>query len=385
MTDKRLYTVSIPEQAQTRGEETMQRNVPSIAAVAGGSTSVTPTGVEADERDLRVQYKGYNDDLMAAMLAELAGSDTIETVPFFGINPDGTRDRTQRDGYYSVSRNQKSNPDDRLAKFPTVVLNIKRVGTQKTDWRYLSSKPTQVENQFGNDTTEQVGVQASATKVRWYDGDISTTMASPNSTVTTEFGDVDIYVSADSPYSVTKLIYELPYPEEGKTDVSVWDTRGKSSKTSNVNGETVLDWMRVFSTSHEYQGEIVLSNSRVRMYVDENTPSLSYEEYTSGSWSSVSLGTSDWTILDVDVTTIDYSRISGWSEFQNTSNGNTYTLAFTLDRGATGFIWYIPENLVSSQGDVPSGLKTLLDPSASNRIVRMNTNQTVRKREEVRG
>jgi len=405
MADTRLYTVSVPDGAKMNGQERGEREVSDIGAIAGGSTAVTSLGLSAGERTLRVQYKGYNDAILGEMLAELAESETLETVPYFGVNPDGTRDHTKQDGYYTVSRVTDETPDQRSESYPTVDLTMKKKGTRNSHWRYEPAKPTASENQFGNDTTEYIGVPAAATKVRWHDRDINLSGATPASTVTTEFGDVDIYHGSDSPYSSLSLIYDLPYNEEGKTDVAVWDTRGAATKTDTVGGEAVLEWSKVFHTYHDFRGSATLSNGRVRLTVDEDNQSLSAEEYTSGSWSDVALGASDWQILDLDITTIDYSRIAGTMEFEDSTDGSIYRLNFVLRRGATGFIFYIPDNLTSTsdtgygidygtdygtggsgtQEDVPQGLKDLLDPIASPYTVLMNTNQTVRKRSEVRG
>lgn len=407
MTDRRLYTVSIPEHAQTQGEDSDSRNVGDLAAVAGGSGSVTPLGTDAKQRTLSVQYKGYNDDVMAMMLQELASSDDLETVPYFGVNPDGEHVHTERDGYYTVESADHSTPDDRVSDFPTVKMTVKRTGTQKTHWRYLTTKPVVVDNPYGNSQAQQVGIPGSARKVQWYDRDTNSTHAVPDRTAATKYGDVNIYRAEDCPYTRMALVYEVPYPDEGKTDVAVYDTRGHDSKTDTLEGQTVMEWQRVFSTDHEYEGEMVVSNGRRRLFINDETNNLAYEEWTppgdgygnsygqayglgdsAGGWENIVLGTQSGTyyVTDVDLTTIDYSRVAGRLTFSDPDDDSvsSFVMAFVLARGAGGFVYYEPEDLAGAQGVRHGDIDEQLEPSASDRTYAMGENQTVRKRSEVR-
>jgi hypothetical protein len=408
MPDRRLYTVSVPEHAQTRDEQSASRNLSDLAAVAGGSGSVTALGTDAQQRDLRVQYKGYNDALLARMFHELADSDTIETVPFFGVNPDGSHAYTPQDGYYSVSSADYTTPDDRSSSFPTVEATITRVGTRKQHWRHLGTRPAAVDNKWGSDQTQEVGIPAATTRARWYDGDALSTAAEPHRTASTEFGGVDIYRAADAPYDTLELLYELPYPEEGKVDLAVYDTRGSDTRTTTVDGQTILEWQRVFATDHEYDGVVVVSNSRRRLTLDDTNPGndggITYEKHTpdaggygvnygeayglsdsSGGWDPVDLyDNRAWVLDDVDLTTIDYARVSARLGFRSTVSDREYELNMHLARGADGVIFYEPEDRAGRQGPLPTDLEIWLDKIASERTFVLGENQTVVKREEVR-
>lgn len=385
MTNYRLYTVSVTERSLTRGSKQRGREVSDLGALANGSTSVTPLGLSAGEQTQRAQYGGYNDHVLGEMLSELAQAPDIDSVPYYGVQPDGGLERTPENGYYSVSRAAGSNPDPRRSDFPTEELTMKRLGTRSSHWRRLASKPTLVENQFGNGTAEEVAVPAAAEKVQWWDGDISTEVASPASTVATEFGDADVYLASDSPYSSADLIYELPYTEEGRTDTAVWDDRGHGDKTSSLDDERVLEWQKVFHRDHEFEGSVVLSNGRARLTVDEPSGSVSAESWSSGSWSPVSLSPNGWEVLDLDLTRVGCALVEAVVVFVDTADGSTYRLDMALARGADWPVWYVPENLVDAQGGVPSGLESWLDPVASDRLVMMNPDQGLVKRSEVRG
>lgn len=385
MTDRYLYTVSIPEQAQTTASQQGRREVAQFGSLTQGDSPAKPLGVEPGERTLRVQYKGYNDDIMAQMLNELARSGDIEAAPYYGVDTNIAHVQTEEDGYYAVEHSDRSLPDARSENFPESTLSMRKIGTQKTHWREVTMNATVIENPFGNDTSEAVvGLPANARKVRWWDGDIDTQTAAVSSTVTCEFGSVDIYDHGSAPYALNHLIYELPYDAEGEVDVKLWDSRGSASKTATVGSYTVVEWQKVFHPDHEFFGDCVLSNGRVRLTLDEEGQTQSAEEYTGGSWSALALGASDWAIFDVDPLTISEEHLEVQTIWEDTSDGSTYILNALLRRGDTRVQFYIPENLVDIQGTIPAGLDTLLSPVAGASIKHLNQNQGIVARSEVR-
>lgn len=384
MADRYLYTVSIPEQSQTKSGLQGRREVASEGALTGGKTPVETLGVQAGERTLTVQYQGYNDTVMGEMLNELAESDDIETVAYYGIDTSLSHVRTPEDGYYAVERAQTQLPEARSNNFPDANLTLRRVGTKKSQWRTVTMEPTTIENPFGNAQDETVGLPSRATKVRWWDGDIDTAAASVDSTVITEHGDVDMYDHAAAPYSTNTLVFELPYDAEGEVDVKLWDTRGSATKTSTVDGHTVMEWQKVFDTQHEFEGDIILSNGRVRLTLDEAGQTQSAEEYTAGSWSDLALGTSDWAILDADPLTLSEEHLEVQTLWEDTVGGSTYILNALLRRGDTRIQFWVPDNLVASQGAIPTGLSDLLSPVAGSTITKMNQTQDTVARSEVR-
>ena len=385
MTDYRYYTVSVPEQAVTTDRHDQQRNVPDSGSVSGGQTSVIPLGLSAGERRLRVQYRGHNDDLMGEMIRSLAQSSGIESVPVYGVDPSGNHVRTPKDGYYALRNVQQEIPDPQNGNFPTATLAAKKIGTTRSHWRYLTFKDTTLDNRYGSSTTSKlVGVPANATKVRWYDRETDLQAATVASTVTTEFGDVDMYDYTAAGTSYDSMVYTVPYDEEGKTDISVWDTRGNASKTDTVAGETVLDWTKVFHTSHEFDGAVVASNGKVRLTMDDSANTQSAETYSGGSWSDAGLPSNSWQIYDVDLYSIDESAVKGQTIWEDSSNGDTYTLNFILARGDTGIRFYVPDNLSGTAGSLPTGLDNLLNPIADTNVIDMNVQQDVKSRDEVR-
>jgi len=87
---------------------------------------------------------------------------------------------------------------------------------------------------------------------------------------------------------------------------------------------------------------------------------------------------------DVDVTTIDYARVSARLGFRSTVSDREYELNMQLARGADGVIFYEPEDRAGRQGPLPTDLEIWLDKIASERTFVLGETQTVVKREEVR-
>jgi len=67
--------------------------------------------------------------------------------------------------------------------------------------------------------------------------------------------------------------------------------------------------------------------------------------------------------------------------FENTTDGNQYSLDMSLNRGYSGAQWTIPEN---ESGPVPSGLQDKLTSIANGSVVDPQESTTLVAREEVR-
>lgn len=385
MSDYRLYTVAVPEQAMTRGEVTRNRDVQSEGSVNSEPAATKPLSLRAGGREITVEYKGHNARLMADMLDELASNNEgTEIVPFFGVDGN-TSDRTPEDGYYALENTRDEKIDPRYVEAPRFTGTLRQIGTRNEVWRSIETKNVQVENDFGNDTTSFLAVPSDAEKVKWYDGESATEAATVSSTVSAEYGNVDRYDANASSYTDPTLLYEVPYTAEGPVDCKVWDTLGNGSKTATVNGETVLDWQKVFSPGHEYEGEMVVSNGLLRIYFDEDNGSMSVEEWddANSTWSSVSLTASDWVPQDVDIFYLGESRLTARIEFVNTSDGSLFILNMNFRRGFRDPQWYIPSAL-SSTGPTPSGLQDKLDSIAHPSIIDTGEDQSVVTRSSVR-
>jgi hypothetical protein len=312
---------------------------------------------------------------MAEELEELFASDGIEEVPLYGPDEPLGSDR-----YYVLEQVDVSRVEPQLAEVQEFQGTIRQSGTHNTHYRAVESTLVQVENDFGNDTTAEVGVPATASKVRWFDAETEETASTSSvATRSAQLGDVEIYDADAAPYDAPTLLYEIDYQDEGDVDVVVWDTLGRGSKLDN---DGVVQWQRAFDGGHSFD-EAVLDNGLLRLRFAGPVPELTAQEWddAAGAWSDVALGASDWELLDLDITTLAMARVDAQVRFENTSDGSEYPLNMSLKRGYPDAQWSIPEN---ESGPIPSGLQDKLDPVADSSVVDPQEDKTLVAREEVR-
>lgn len=371
--NKRLYTLTVSEEAQQVENRTQQRGVQALGPVTGTEPAAETVSLEPGERQLQGQLRGQYADEMAAELEELFGGG-IEAAPFYAVGGAG-----DEDGYYELGTIRTKPVDPRSTAAYEFDGRITAAGTRRSHWRSVSTRATQRTTDFGSGTNEVLAVPAAATKVRWAKPESAgREAASTTGTVTAEFGDLDTYEASASTYVDPVLIYDLAYAEEGKTDVRVWDDHGNASRT-DANGDT--QWQKVFAANHEYDGDPIVANGRIRLTFDEATPAITAEAYSAGSWGTVSLGSSTWELFDLDLTLITPVDVRGQVEFTDTSDGSMYSLDMTLQRGREFPSWFIPENL---SGPTPTGLQDLLNPIAEGETIDLKPSQGLVGREEVR-
>lgn len=377
MTDMELYAVPIP-----RGSTTSTGSIASqqqaLQSILGSDTgNVENIASEPGERTLTVEYPDKLAAVRAQELRELA-SGFGQPLPFHALAGSSPDDR-----YVTVSRADIGPVDPRSREFQRGDVTLSDVGTIASHWREVRTSPSEPDNPFGNDTTAPVGIPSAATKVRWLDPETRQT-AEPAviATRSSRLGNVDIIDATGGPYDSPSVIFELPYAREGDTDPRVWDTRGKATITDS---DGAVLWQKVFSPSHRFEGDLVLENGLLRLTIDESAGTISAERWDSGSssWTSESLGASDWTVFDVDIRSIGLAQVGGVVEFADTTQFPTayHTLGFQLARGNNNILW-------TTESTVPSGLETLLDPTAASHTYDpygaiQATPQQLRAREEV--
>ena len=380
MADRILYRLVVPDDSVTDITGSRGRNVYQAGDVSGGggpsvkSVSTEPAGV-----DVSGQFRGRYAEKMAEQVEELFGSEDIDTVAFYGA-----ADTSVRDGYYALRDLVRVGPvvrqEPNLQEFNGIAV---KEGTRRDRWRSVKTSPVSRTNPFGSTSVSAVGVPSSADKVRWYDPNTNTTETpSPISTTTTENGDVVLYDALSASFDGPTVIYDIPYEDEGKTDSKLWDTLGHATMKDS---DGAVRWQKVFSSAHEYDGELVMDNSKLRVYADDSSRSLSAERYGSGSWSSVSLGTSDWVLYDYDVYDSSPAGVRVQCEFENTSvdsgeeSFHRYNLA--LLRGWEDLLIFNPPTQTAAS---TPDLDSLLSPVASDRAVDPDQVRSLVRRSEVR-
>lgn len=359
----RLYRTPIPDRSLTDNRATARSKLSSLGLLEGAS-SVEAISVEPADVQLDLQYRRRYAGRLALELAELLESQSLQDIPLAPSDDS----QSEYDGYYAVQTTESGRVASQSDSVVEVSAGLAKEGTrssQRRAIRCLLSRPDPG-NTFGSALTALVGVPADATNVRWYDREFQTTAsATVSSTVQARFGDVDLYDARDVNNTLGDdlvLVYQpASYDVIGDVDVGVWDTYGNVSPTDS---DDVVQWGRVFSTEHDprVDDELVIENGLLRLWVQDGPEqNIQADEWDPGtsSWSSISLPSSDWTLVETDLTRIGSAAVEAQCVFDDGST--TYSLDLRLERGKQKAQWLVPESVSS---DPPSDLKNLLDAIA---------------------
>jgi hypothetical protein len=372
-----LYALPLPKSRGRNGSSTKQQ-LAKLGTLGGGLPAVSQVSTGARDGTLSGVYNGKFANLFANEIEELA-SGSISSVPLFD-----TAAAAQFRGYYNIE-SAKTNPTDpRVGEYQQEYdLEITKKGTQRSQWRAVRTNTQPADNPFGSGSTPEFGLTVRARKVRWFDNDSgSLAEATSQRRVEGEHGDLFIYDASEPSFDSPVLIYDVDYEDEYPTDCVAWDTFNRpkvyvdGDDGATVGSTTVGDatvggsstvasqWQRVFSTDHDWRGDIVLETDRLRLTVDQPEDVLRAYRYNpgDGQYNIVQLGTSDWRLYDIDLTDVGLGRLEAQLEFYDTTAPSTrYNLDATLIRGLDDVVWTVPIN----EGTTPSGLIDRLDPIAA--------------------
>ena len=384
---RRLYRTPIPESAFRDTGETARTELSKLSALSG-TGSVQATGTSPGELQLQVQYRGKYAGRLALEFSELLHSDAFTGLPYAPASGSA-----EDDGYYSAESVSPGRIRPQTDRVVNVDATLARDGTRATHLQAVETSKSSRTNDFGSDQTTHIGVPASASLVRWWDGDAATEYPTPVATRTAEFGNIEIYDADAASYTQPTLLYKpASYDAIGNVDVGIWDTYGAGSKR---DADDVVQWQRVFSTQHDPRGALVLSNGLLRLTLDDEAETITAELWDGGSygdggygdggygtgdgsWSPVTLGASGWAPVDVDVRTISPARLEArvlWSD-----GSERYPLDAILSRGADKVLFARTPN---AQSATPQGLIDLLDPIAATTIYDAQASQQLVKKTEV--
>ena len=381
MSNRRLYTVTVPESALQRqsGQQNQRQELQKLVGLQDDG-SVTQVGSNPGEFRVQGQYKGEGAELLAREISELAGSEAISSVAFY----DDTTS-IAASGYYTAEQIDNRRFRPQRSEAADFSVRLTREGTRDSHYRWLRTVRRQVDiGTFGSDATERLGIPNTATRVYWLSEDKTQyTSASSVATLTGEDGDVvALYdpTAAPSDYGSPALVYQLAYEDAGNVDAAVFDTYDRDEFDADGN----FRWQQVFQASHETEGELVFENGLVRLFVDADANTLSAEEWDTGSsaWVSRSLGAANgWQVYDVDLVSADPARVYAQFDFEDSDDGSLYSLDAFLHRGWENVQFAIPE---TGSGPIPSDLVTYLDPVASPRYTDAKGDARIIDREVLR-
>lgn len=307
-------------------------------------------------------------------------AEAVLSEPAFSPIPISLPAQPDLSGYYaasSVDRDVQLSQDDDKDDYHAVPLTLTRVGTRSSQWRALETNPHEdIDHEFGNNTDLQIAVPAAARKVRWYDPDPGANdleVASAIETRPTAYGDVDIYDLEDADTDEPVLLYEIDYADDATTDCCLFDTRDADAEER---------WQSVFSTHHGIEGELILDNGLLRLWLDEAARTLEAQEWdsTTDSWTDVGLEQpASIELFDIDLTLIGMVRDEAQLTFD--VDGDLFALDAIVTRGAEDVLFTIPDG---ETGPVPTSLEEWLTPIASEAVVDPNASKTLVLRSDVR-
>lgn len=415
-----IYKIPLPEATTPTDQDALGAQL-SEQGVLGSDAVVEALSSQAADLTLTGQYAlgRYHSELVATELEELADS-VIGAVSLYGGN-------SNRSGYYQIESAQVEPVHAGGRDIWEWTLSLTASGTRKSQLQTVETAPSQPDPTppFGNDTTAPVGVPAAARQVRAVDSTSEPTQRirpTPVDTITTEFGDVDRYDATALSIDEPVFLYDVPPDAQAAVDVRVYDTNGRGSKYIKGADGRVRAWQSVYARDHEFTGNVVCSNGRLRLTIDEPTvadeaaalavesldPDAATEEpgtgvygedlYGSdlyggsrGAWDPVPLPSyadgdldTDWQPADVDLTYIGQARVAAQIEFaavDGTNAGDIYSVDVELERGRKALEVWIPE---SETDAIPTDLEALLEPIASTSVVDSGVDQGLVAREEVR-
>jgi len=363
-TDLKAYALALPAATQSAPSSAIEQNVETYGTVGDdGTGGVEGVSSNPNRRTFEGVYGGQYATKMATELAELAQGPSLDGLPIHGRGI-----TTPFDGYYVVESADVDPVDPRTDNLWEYSLTVRRKGTQAEYRVAVGVDPKSRPHPFGNDTDETVSIPASATAVKWLSRvkDTHQAAGSPTATVSAELGDLYQYDVATAPSAVGDrpyLVYRVDYDAESGVDCRVWDTRGFADKE---NGDGVLQWAKVFTTTHDVQGALVLDNGRLRVTLEEDANTTSAERWddANSTWTDVTLGSSDWQLFDVDLTHPGATQVRARLTYEDSTNGDLFEVACALSRGAEDALFYSPPDT-----QVPSGLQTRLDPIAADTVI----------------
>jgi len=407
----RLYLTPLPDADAQRSDKAVASAIEQAGLLEEGGVAVE--NVATENVDLVVEGQYRFGKLLSSKVADELDSLSESTYVALALYDPSASSLGRARGYYELE-----DADVRPAK-PNVehvfeyTLTLTQAGTKESDWRATAIALQDVDGLHGSDYPVRIAIPASATSVQWYTQAAGATPASPTDTVTAEFGDLARYDPTDAPSDTATLTYELPFADDGPTDVRVYDTRQRLKFAATVADGDVNVWTHAYHTGYQFDGAPVIDTGRLRLYLGDNPndDDLTARTVASGETDTVASGTVEsdttltvesggtfvvesgglhtlsgairddivaerwqpsterWANVSFDdsnpwqITAWDFAAI-GRANVQvqlTLSDGSgTARVNGLIERGADGVIWTTPENA----DPAPSGVVDLLAPAA---------------------
>jgi len=363
---------------QGRDSRTQAQTIAQTGRLGSDETTVDQLTTEPPGTEIRGVFEPNTVpkdrvQMVARELDELGGSGR-GPLPLFDTD---SATEFGRRGFYSISDvtvepAQPTRPDVQPFR-----VSLDRAGTRRDSYRAVALNPVSISTPFDGSDPPGVYTSAAAGKSMWLDrADETSQSASSVSSSTSARGTVERY---DPPTGLDRpaLVYDIPEVDDVPA-VVVFDTRGNDDK---LDSDDIRQWRAVYSTSHEFVGDVVLSSGRLRITISEGQGgAIGAEEYTSGSWSTVALGATSWYVLDVDLLALGQHRAVAQLRFRQSGEPD-YVVELSLDYGREAIlITPAPDE----SDPIPNGIVNLFIPIASGRDTDPQPARTLLSREVLR-
>jgi len=386
----KLYTIDLPDADAGQPSDRIGSDIRQAGLVEQGGVATEQIATQNVDLTLTGQWRyGERFSKKAARELESLGAGSYSALPFFTDKEELER----KTGYYELADVDVSPTQQNSEDVFEWTVGLNETGTRETHWRAVRTTQETVDTLFDGSDTSYVAIPSEATKAQWFDSQEGTEKANLTDTVESEFGSVDRYDPTDSTFDNPTLLYELPFDREGRVDAKVWDDRNRDKFWTFESGSETVDvnqWAHVFNTSWEFDGSPVIDTGRLRVWFD--TPSTidaevlvvpEGETYTipagttetylttdvdgtlvidgtlqllgentgifaerwdasNNEWVFVGLTSTDWEVIDVDLTTIGPHEVQAqllWTD--GTDLGRVDGI---FDRGDDSVFWVKPDN-----------------------------------------
>jgi len=398
----RLYLTPTPNATADRASDSVASAIEQAGLIDTSGVSTENIATENVDLSLRgrVQYGEALSGKLAAEMESLAESAYV-AVPF--VDDEASSSLSRKRGYYEVERADVTPAHPVTQRLFEYDLGLTLRGTRADHRRAVKTEQQAVDSLVATQTDTLVGIPGLATNVEWFQLGEGTEPASVVDTVSSEFGPIDRYDITEPSFTSPTVLYELPLDAEGFTDVRVWDTRGRdkfadveaaetvaSGETLTVaSGETRTDtrlvvesggtldvqtggthvlsgsdsvtvWAHAYHPGFDFEGEPVIDNGRLRVYLGDAPPyndllGIGAEEWDGNSWARVTFDNVGWAVQRFELVSISPAQVR--FRLFLVGEGTSATVDGRLDRGAAGVLWTVPTN----EPTPPQGAVDLLD------------------------
>lgn len=367
----RLYATPLSERTNDEAAGQVGSQVRQAGLLDTGGTNVENVATEnVDFRKRgRIQVGPTMSEKYASELDSLSES-AYTSLPLY----DSTGTLGEKRGYYEVARIDVSPAQESRQEAYTYDVQLTLAGTREDSRRAVATNPEAIATNLATGDPAPVGVPAEAINPRWYSEDTGTEDATPTSTVTAEYGDVELYDYTDATADAPELVYDLPFERDGPTDVRVYDDRDRDKFVDTVSGGQANVWPHAFHTGWQFDGGAVVDNGRVRLRLDAD---LTAEEYNTGTdaWDTVTLTSGDLTLTEWSLERVGPATVRVRLLATDSADGATRAASVRVQRGLDGVLLRQP------RGDVLSPkYESWLSPIASDATTDPQPEQTLRDR-----